>query len=54
MACQTFVSGRLRADNNPNAHGVRAYYGADESLYERRSAMTYAEHIDVPLLKLRR
>ncbi len=52
VAGLVLISGRLRADaraDNPNAHGVRAYYGADESLYEIRSAVTYAERVDVPL-----
>lgn len=52
VAGLVLISGRLRADaraDNPNAHGVRAYYGADESLYEQRSAVTYAERVDVPL-----
>lgn len=53
IAGLALLSGRLRADaraDNPNAHGVRAYYGADESKYEERSVVTYAERIDVPLL----
>jgi acetyl esterase/lipase len=52
VAGLVLMSGRLRADaraDNPNAHGVRAYYGADESLYEVRSAVTHAERLDVPL-----
>ena len=52
VAGLVLISGRLRADarpDNPNAHGVRAYYGADESLYECRSAVTYAGRVDVPL-----
>ena len=52
VAGLVLISGRLRADarpDNPNAHGVRAYYGSDESLYEARSVVTYAENIDVPL-----
>jgi len=52
VAGLVLISGRLRADaraDNPNAHGVRAYYGADESLYERRSPVSYAERVDVPL-----
>lgn len=52
VAGLVLISGRLRADarpDNPNAHGVRAYYGADESLYESRSAVTYAGRVDVPL-----
>ena len=46
------ISGRLRADvlpDNPNARGVRAYYGDDPSLYEARSCVTHAANIDVPL-----
>ena len=52
VAGLVLISGRLRADarpDNPNAHAVRAYYGDDESLYEQRSAVTYAERVDVPL-----
>ena len=52
VAGLVLISGRLRADaraDNPNAHGVRAYYGPDESLYEIRSAVTHAERVDVPL-----
>jgi len=52
VAGLVLISGRLRADarpDNPNAHGVRAYYGDDESLYEQRSPVTYAGRIDVPL-----
>jgi acetyl esterase/lipase/ferredoxin len=52
VAGLVLMSGRLRADaraDNPNAHGVRAYYGADESLYEVRSPVTHAERLDVPL-----
>jgi acetyl esterase/lipase len=46
------VSGRLRADvrkTNPNAAGVRAYFGDDESLYEARSPMAHAARVDIPL-----
>jgi acetyl esterase len=46
------LSARLRADahpENPNAKNVAAYYGADESLYEARSPMTYASRCTVPL-----
>jgi acetyl esterase/lipase/ferredoxin len=52
VAGLVLISGRLRVDarsDNPNAPGVRAYYGADESLYECRSAVTYADRVDVPL-----
>jgi hypothetical protein len=46
------ISGRLRADvlpDNPNAGGVRAYYGDDPALYEERSPATYAERCDLPV-----
>jgi acetyl esterase/lipase len=52
VAALALISGRVRADarpDNPNANAVRAYYGADESLYEARSVVTYAAGIDVPL-----
>jgi acetyl esterase len=47
------ISARLRADNlpdNPNAHGVRAYFGADESRYEERSPVTHAAASKLPML----
>jgi acetyl esterase/lipase len=47
------ISARLRADNrpdNPNAHGVRAYWGADESLYDQRSPVTHAAASKLPML----
>ena len=53
LAGLVLISGRLRADvraDNPNAHGVRAYYGSDESSYEARSVVTHAANLDVPLL----
>jgi acetyl esterase len=40
------VSGRVRADNrpdNPNARKVEAYYGADATRYEERSAVGFAD-----------
>ena len=46
------ISGRLRADDrpdNPNAAGVRAYFGDDESLYEARSPVTYAAASQLPV-----
>ena len=52
VAGLVLISARLRADalpDNPNAHGVRAYYGDDEALYEARSVVTYAANIDIPL-----
>src|SRR6185295_18495758 len=39
------ISGRLRIDasaKNPNAHGVKAYFGDDESVYESVSPVTHA------------
>ena len=53
VAGAMLISGRLKADvlsDNPNAAGVRAYFGADESLYEQRSPMTHAGESNVPLL----
>lgn len=47
------LSGRLRADaraENPNAAGVRAYFGADESLYEGRSPVTWADRCALPVM----
>lgn len=46
------ISGRLRADarrDNPNAAGVRAYFGADESLYDARSPVTHAARLELPV-----
>ena len=46
------ISGRLRADarpDNPNAPGVRAYFGDDESRYEARSPVTYAAASRLPV-----
>ena len=46
------ISGRLRADarpDDPNAARVRAYFGDDESLYERRSPVTYAAASQLPV-----
>ena len=46
------ISGRLRADarpDNPNAAGVRAYFGDDESRYEARSPVTYAAASRLPV-----
>jgi hypothetical protein len=47
------VSGRLRADTspvNPNAEGVRAYFGADASRYDALSPATHAARMQVPVL----
>lgn len=45
------VSARLRADTsseNPNAEGVRAYFGDDPALYEARSPVSHAACNDIP------
>jgi acetyl esterase len=45
VAGVVLISARLRADvspENPNADGVRAYFGADEATYDARSPVTYA------------
>jgi acetyl esterase len=47
------ISARLRADvlpDNPNATGVRTYFGDDTSLYEARSPVTHAHRSQVPLM----
>ena len=47
------ISARLRADlhaDNPNAAGVRAYWGDDTDTYERLSPVSYAANLDVPLM----
>ncbi|MDX3907305.1 MAG: alpha/beta hydrolase [Pigmentiphaga sp.] len=46
------VSGRLRADTlpaNPNAAGVRAYFGDDDSAYERLSPINMVTADAIPL-----
>ncbi len=46
------ASGRVRADvlaDNPNADAVRAYFGADTSLYDARSPVTHANDPDLPV-----
>ena len=53
IAGLVLISARLRADvrpDNPNAPGVRAYYGDDEARYEARSVVAHAAHLDVPLM----
>ncbi|PQV45010.1 alpha/beta hydrolase [Paraburkholderia sp. BL21I4N1] len=53
VAGAVLISARLAADvlaDNPNAAGVRAYFGADESRYAARSPLTHAEHFDTPLM----
>ncbi len=51
--CLVLVSARLRADAlpaNPNAEGVRAYFGANESRYDAVSPATHAARLDRPVL----
>ena len=52
VAGAMLISARLRADvlpDNPNAGGVRAYFGEDETLYEQRSPATHVGVSNVPL-----
>ena len=51
--CIVLVSARLRADAlavNPNAEGVRAYFGADAARYDVRSPVSHAARLDLPVL----
>jgi acetyl esterase len=51
--CAVLVSARLRADvlpSNPNAGGVRAYFGADPAQHEQASPVTHAARMPVPVL----
>ncbi|MDC8785241.1 alpha/beta hydrolase [Roseateles koreensis] len=53
IAGAILVSARLRADvrpDNPNAQGVIAYFGADEMRYAADSAVSHAQHLNVPTL----
>jgi acetyl esterase len=52
IASLILLSGRLRVDahpDNPNADPVKIYYGADASLYDKRSCVSYAENCDMPV-----
>lgn len=47
------ISARLKADallENPNADGVRAYFGLDEKQYAEKSPMTYVANGALPTL----
>ncbi|HEU0196234.1 MAG TPA: alpha/beta hydrolase [Nevskiaceae bacterium] len=47
------IGGRLYADvrpENPNANGVREYFGEDQSMYDQRSPLTYADRLACPLM----
>lgn len=53
VSAAVLISGRLFADvrpENPNANGVREYFGNDEALYEQRSPMTHAARASIPLM----
>jgi len=46
------ISARLRADQsveNPNAAGVKAYFGDDFTCYERRSPVNFGSYSDLPV-----
>lgn len=50
--CLVLVSARLRADclpQNPNAAGVRAYFGDDEAGHAALAPMAHAAHLRLPL-----
>jgi len=52
LRCLVLVSARLRADvlpENPNAGGVRAYFGDDPSQFDRLSPVTHAERSSLPV-----
>lgn len=53
VGCAVLVSARLRADRlptNPNASGVAAYFGDDSALYDKRSPVTHAASVQIPVL----
>jgi len=53
VSAAVVVSARLQADAlpaNPNAAGVQAYFGVDESLYAERSPLAFAHRLRVPTL----
>jgi len=53
VAGLVLISARLRADDlpeNPNADGVRAYFGKDAECYERRSPVTHCDTCRLPVL----
>ena len=52
VCCLVLVSARLRADTlpeNPNAAGVRAYFGHDPSLYPALAPIAHAAHLAMPV-----
>lgn len=53
VAALVLISARLRADQspaNPNAMGVRAYFGDDPALYDIRSPVSHAARCSLPVL----
>jgi len=53
LRCLVLLSARLRADalaENPNAAGVRAYFGDDPALYAQRSPVSHAADSALPVL----
>jgi acetyl esterase/lipase len=53
VAAAVLISARLRADlraDNPNAHGVRAYFGEDAARLEADSPVSHAPQLEVPTL----
>jgi acetyl esterase len=51
LRCLVLVSARLRADTlpeNPNAAGVRAYFGDDTTVYGHLSPMAHAHRLELP------
>lgn len=52
LCCLVLVSARLRADTlpeNPNAAGVRAYYGDDTAAHEALAPMAHAQLLQLPV-----
>ncbi|HEX4329437.1 MAG TPA: alpha/beta hydrolase [Burkholderiales bacterium] len=52
IAALVLMSARLRVDagpENPNAAGVQAYFGTDESQYEARSPVSHAADSKLPM-----
>ncbi|MGD9942967.1 MAG: alpha/beta hydrolase [Burkholderiaceae bacterium] len=51
--CIILVSARLKADVlpvNPNADGVKAYYGDDPAVHAAASPLTHAANLDLPAM----
>lgn len=51
LAGLIIISGRVRADNdprNPNAQRVAAYYGADRSIYDSISPVSFVDQESIP------